>query len=101
MLHYSVALFPQMSPDLPRNRLTVSILQQELSTVLILHFSVARCIVSIMANNSLVNETLVTKRAILSDAIQAYTCTYSYYTCIYGILQHLEPSFHVISITKA
>ena len=51
--------------------LTVSMLQQELS--IILHFSVARCIVSIMANASLVSETLLTKRAILSDALQAYT----------------------------
>ena len=52
------------------------------------HF-VARCIVSIKANMS---ETLH------SDA---YTCTCSYYTIhvfFYGILQHLEPSFHV---TKA
>ena len=54
-------------PDIPRNRLTVSMLQQELSTVLILHFSVARCAVSIMANTSLVSETLFTKPAILSD----------------------------------
>ena len=75
-----------------------------------------------MANTSLVSETLLTERAILSDALQAYTCTYSYYACkyvynmyihvhiaimhvnihvfFYGILQHLEPSFHVISITK-
>ena len=57
MLQYSVALFPLMSPDIPRNRLTVSMLQQELSTVLLLHFSVARC----MANTSLVSETLLTK----------------------------------------
>ena len=56
----------------------VSMLKQELLTVLILHFSVARCIVSIMANTSLVSETLLTKRVILADA---YTCTCIYYTC--------------------
>ena len=104
MLQYSAALFPQMSPDIPRNRLTVSMLQQELSTVLISHFSVARCIASIMANTSLVSETLLTKHAILSNA---YIHVSSYYTHVnnhvffYGILQHLEPSFHVISITEA
>ena len=66
-------LFREMLPYIPRNRLTVSMLQQE--PVLILHFSVVRCIVSIMANTSLVSETLLTKRAILSDA---YTCTCKY-----------------------
>ena len=64
-------------------RYSVSTLQQELS---ILHFSVARCIVSIMANTSLVSETLLTERAIFSDALQAYTCTCSYYTCKYSRL---------------
>ena len=79
MMHASTqcGLFPHMSPDIPRNRLTVSMLQLELSTVLTLHFSVARCIVLIMANTSLVSETWLTKHAILSDA---YTCTC---TCIY------------------
>ena len=47
--------------------------------VLVPHFSVARCTVSIMVNTSLVSETLLTKRALLSDALQAYmyiyTCT--------------------------
>ena len=69
MLQYSVALFPQMSPDIPRNRLTISMLQQGLSTVLESHFSVARCIVSIMAKSFLVS----TKHAMLSDALQAHT----------------------------
>ena len=61
MMHASTrcGLFPRMSPDIPRNRLTVSMLQLELSTVLALHFSVARCIVLIMANTSLVSETLL------------------------------------------
>ena len=53
-------------------------LQQEPSTVLILHLSVARYIVSIMANTSLVSETLLTKRAILSDAYIICTCTCKY-----------------------
>ena len=66
MLQYSVALFRQMSPDIPRNRLTVSMLSK---SYLILHFSVARCIVSIMTNTSLVSETLLTKRAILSKVM--------------------------------
>ena len=72
MLQYSAALFPQMSPDIPRNRL---MFQQ----VLVPHFNVARCIVSIIVNTSFVSETLLTKRAILSDALQAYmysTCSY-------------------------
>ena len=88
MMHASIlcGLFPQMSPDIPRNRLTVSMLQQEPSTVLILHFSVARCIISIMANTPLVSETLLTKRDFLFDALQAYTCTCSYYACKYSCL---------------
>ena len=48
------------------NRLTVSMLSK---SYLILHFSVARCIVSIMTNTSLVSETLLTKRAILSKVM--------------------------------
>ena len=44
--------------------------------VLVTHFNVARCIVSIIANTSLVSETLLTKRAILSDAYMYSTCSY-------------------------
>ena len=69
MLQYSAALFPQMSPDIPRNRL---MFQQ----VLVPHFNVARCIVSIIANTSFVSETLLTKRAILSDALQGIHVQY-------------------------
>ena len=72
MLQYSVALFPQMSPDISKKQPHCFHAKQG---YLILQFSVARCIVSIiMANTSLVSETLLTKRAILSES-DAYTCT--------------------------
>ena len=71
MLQYSVALFPQMSPDISKKQTHCFRAKQG---YLILQFSVARCIVSIMANTSLVSETLLTKRAILSES-DAYTCT--------------------------
>ena len=67
------------------------------STVLILHFSMARCIVSIIANTSLMSETLLTKRAILSDA---YTCTCSYYTCKYSRLSYCSTWSHLFMSQK-
>ena len=65
-----------------------------------LHFSVARCIVLILTNTSLVSETLLTK-PLMHIHVHVAIILVNIHVFFYGILQHLESSFHVISITKA